>query len=292
MRRIYVNYRCSKNSFLFLAIAPVVSLCLFISSCAAPTVEGPPGICRGKANISEAIQVLRGRRENIKPVRAGGSMSIRWYDGEEKTHRENLNIDLRFYPPDRLYLGGRSILGEVVRLGANADQFWVLMKPKEISTYQWGARSHVEMCQGKQWMNPQNFFEALGVLSVDANWLLSAEGDFDVLTRTDSRGNVVEKIYVNCSSYLAQRIEYYGAEGQVVLVLELNDYTQPADAAPVPTRIKITHLETNTAADITLKNVKLFEPSPKQLAGLFTRPEPKGFEHIFELNENCEFIQQ
>ena len=292
MRGICVNYRCSKNFVLFLAIAPVASLCLFISSCAAPRVEGPPGICPGKKTVGQALEILQHRRENVKPVRAGGSMSIRWYDGQEKTHRENLNIDLRFYPPDRLYLGGRSILGEVVRLGANADQFWVLMRPKEISTYQWGARSHVEMCRGKQWMNPQNFFEALGVLSVDANWLLSAEGDFDVLTRTGSRSKVVEKIYVNCSSYLAQRIEYYGAEEQVVLILELNDYMQPADAAPVPTRISITHLETNTAAEVTLKNVKLFEPSPKQLAGLFTRPEPKGFEHVFELNENCEFIQQ
>jgi len=126
--------------------------------------------------------------------------------------------------------------------------------------------------------------------------------DWDVLARTGARGKVVEKVYVNCSDYLPERIEYYGAEGQLTIALELDEYIRLGNASPVPTRISITHSprlrrvaaghEMDTVADITLKNVKLFEPSPKQLAGLFARPEPKGFEHIFKLNDNCEFVEQ
>jgi hypothetical protein len=288
---IYVNYWCSKNSVLLLVIAPVVSLCVFISGCAVPVVEQAPGICADKS-IGEVIQILRRRRENVRPVRAGGNLHLRWYDVENKEHEENLNIDLRFCPPDRIYFRGNTILGETVKLGANADEFWILMKPKEISTYQWGARSHVETCRPRQWLNPQCIFEALGVLLVDTTWSVSGDDDLQALTRTGGKGDVVQKVYVGCGDYLARRIEYYNYEGGMALELELEAYRPVGDAAPVPTRINIAHYETNTVADITLKNVKLFEPSPKQLAGLFARPEPKGFEHVFKLNENCEFVEQ
>ncbi len=276
-----------------MAIVLTTTLCLFFAGCMAPRVdEYLPIVCPDKKTVGQALEILRHRRENVMPVRAGGNMSIQWPDSGNKPHQENLVVDLRFYPPGRIYFRGSTLLGEAVRLGANADQFWMLMKPKEISTYHWGKRSHIEMCMTKQWMNPQNFIEALGVVSVDGDWSLSNNGDFDVLTKTGHGRNVVKKIYLNCSDYLARKIEYYDPRGQVALTLELNKYTQSADAAPVPTRISITHHEANTVAEVTLKNVKLFRPTPKQLAGLFARPEPKGFEHVFELNEICEFVQQ
>jgi len=264
---------------------------VFFSGCAAPTVEKAPGICADKS-ISEIMQIFRRRRENVVPLRAGGSMRIRWYDSGKKVYRENLNVDLRFYPPDHIYFRGSTILGEAVRLGANADEFWILMRPDQISTYQWGVRSRAQTCSREQWLNPQNLLEALGMVSVDTAWSLSNQGDLDVLAGTGARGKVVEKVYVNCSDGLPEKIEYYGAEGQLTLALELDEYTRPGDASPVATRIRITHPETGAEADITLKNVKLFEPSPKQLAGLFARPEPKGFEHVFKLDENCDFIRQ
>ncbi|RKY10877.1 MAG: hypothetical protein DRP65_05780 [Planctomycetota bacterium] len=288
---ICVNYWCSKNSVSFFAIGPMVSLCVFISGCAAPPVEDAATICTDKS-IGQVVQIFRQRRENVRPLRAGGSMRLEWYDSEDKKHEENLNIDLRFCPPESIYFRGSSILGEVVRLGANAQQFWVMIKPKEISTYQWGPRSRVERCSGRQWLNPGNLFEALGMLWIDTGWSVSGDDDLQAMTKTSDRGNVVQKIYVGCNDYLARRIEYYDAEGQVALVLKLDGYRPVGDAAPVPTRINITHYETNIVADIVLKNVKLFEPSPKQLTGLFTRPEPAGFEHVFKLNENCEFVEQ
>jgi hypothetical protein len=286
-----VNYWRSKNSVLFLAIGPVVSLCVLISGCAAPRVEQAPVICADKS-VGQLVQVFQRHRENVRPLRAGGNLHLMWYDSEEKEHEENLNIDLRFCPPDRIYFRGNSILGEVVRSGANAEQFWIMMKPKEISTYQWGMRSHVETCHSKQWLNPRNLFEALGMLWVDAGWSVSGGGALQALTRASDRGDVIQKVYFGCSDYLARRIEYYDHEGRAAVVLEMDGYRSVGDAAPVPTRISITHYETNTVADITLKNVKLFEPSPKQLVGLFTRPEPKGFEHVFKLNENCGFVEQ
>ncbi|MHC5060301.1 MAG: hypothetical protein ACYTFK_04355 [Planctomycetota bacterium] len=277
-----------------LTIVLTATACLFFAGCAAPRVDEylPPAVCPDKKTVGQALEILQRRKEDVMPVRAGGNMTVQWPEGENKTHRENLVVDLRFYPPGRIYFRGNNVLGEAVRLGADNDQFWMLMKPKEISTYHWGKRRDIERCAGSRWMNPQNFIEALGVLSVDGDWSLSNQGDFDILTKSSPGRGIAKKIHLNCSDYLARRIEYYDDRGQVALTLELNDYTRPAGAAPVPTKINVTHHEADTVVEVTLKNIRLFEPSPKQLSGLFTRPESKGFENVFELNENCEFIRQ
>ena len=287
-----MNYWCSKNSVLLLAIAPVVSLCVFFAGCAAPPSVRPPVICPGKRTITEAIAALQRHRENIRPIKAGGDLRLEWYDNEKRPHQESMNINLRFYPPGRVYFRGDTLLGEAIRLGANAEEFWILMKPKEISTYKWGRRSQAEVCLQQHWLNPQNLFEALGMVSIDEGWSLSNQGDFDILTKTGPSGNRLKRIYVDCCDYVAGRIEYFDGNGKLAISLELDDYTQVGDGAAVPTRISITHYDTNTVVDITLKNVKLFEPSPKQLVGLFSRPEPKGFEYVLKLDDNCEFVEQ
>jgi len=248
-------------------------------------------ICPGKRTITEAIAALQRHRENIRPIKAGGDLRLEWYDNEKRPHQESMNINLRFYPPGRVYFRGDTILGEAIRLGANAEEFWILMKPKEISTYKWGRRSQAEICLQQHWLNPQNLFEALGMVSIDEGWSLSNQGDFDILTKTGPAGNRLKRIYVDFCDYMTKRIEYFGSDGQVVIALELDDYTQVGDGAAVPTRIGITHHDTNTVVNITLKNVKLFEPSPKQLVGLFSRPEPKGFEYVLKLDDNCEFVE-
>ncbi len=286
-----MNYWCFKNSAGLLAIALVVSLCVFLSGCAAPTVEKAPRICPDKS-IDQVLQVFKMRRQRARPLRAGGNLNILWYDSEEKARRENLTVDLRFCPPDRIYFRGNTVLGEAVRVGANSDEFWVLMKPDEISTYQWGRCSNIQKCPGRQWLSPGILLEALSAPWADSDWSISREGDSDVLTRTGEKGSPVQKIYFNCSNYLPEKIEYYDSAGQPALVLKLDKYTTVGDSAPLPAKINITHYETNTTADITLKNVKLFEPSPKQLKGLFARPETKGFESVFRLDQNCEFVEQ
>jgi hypothetical protein len=51
--------------------------------------------------------------------------------------------------------------------------------------------------------------------------------------------------------------------------------------------------EGGVSIDITLRNIKPFEPTQAQLKGdLFARPPTKGFENVYMLNDDCEFVQQ
>ena len=49
----------------------------------------------------------------------------------------------------------------------------------------------------------------------------------------------------------------------------------------------------STHIDLTLSNIKKFEPTEVQLTGkLFKRPEPKGFKNIYEFDESCQIDRQ
>ena len=90
-----------------------VSLVL-VSGC-TPGAKEPIEICLGKKTLHDAIVVLKSQRENIGPVRAGGNCRITWFDEKGKSHDENPTINIRFIPPDKLYLKG-DVLGSEVFL--------------------------------------------------------------------------------------------------------------------------------------------------------------------------------
>ncbi len=75
-----------------------------------------------------------------------------------------------------------------------------------------------------------------------------------------------------------------------------NDGTGELAGIVVPTRIAIVYLNMPNGGlltDMTLRDIKPFSPSEAQMKGkLFTRPDTKGFENIYELDKDCKFTKQ
>ncbi len=134
------------------------------------------------------------------------------------------------------------------------------------------------------------------MVNVGSDWALSTAGGLDVLTKLSDTGRDAKKVHINTCDYRPRKIEYFDTAGSLVVAVKLAGYTNLSDEVSVPASINITHYnsgEIDSVVDIKLRNVKLFEPTQKMLEGrLFKPPLSKGFEHIFELNENCEFIRQ
>ena len=110
----------------------------------------------------------------------------------------------------------------------------------------------------------------------------------------DSSAGVVKKIHISCCDYLVRRIEYF-SQGRVVTVTELGEYKKVSDDFLVPMMIRIVRPVGGGKRDsvrITLNSARAKPLSEKQRHFLFTRPAAKRFEHIYRLNENCEFIEQ
>ena len=270
----------------------LISLAVFfISGCSSTIVPGEMLSCPGFETDATAIAALNRHRENAIGLKAGGQMLLEYRDGSGKLRKENLGIALRFFPPDKLFFRGNILSQEVVRLGTNPDELWVQFKPAEISSYYWGRRPGADSCLDYQRLSPSNLIEAIGMVNVSDDAKLEKWGGLDVVTFSRGAGKS-KKIYIDRCDYLARRIEYLDEQGDIEAVTELDDY-QLVEKNFVPAKIGMIEFQKSTRVELTLSNIKKFEPTDAQLTGkLFKRPEPKGFKKVYKLDEDCQLDSQ
>lgn len=270
----------------------LISLALFfISGCSDAIVPPAMVSCPGVETDAEAIAALNRHRKNAIGLKAGGQMLLEYYDNKDKLRKENLGITLRFFPPDKLFFRGNILSLEIIRLGMNPDELWVQFKPAEISSYYWGKRPGADSCLEYQRLSPNNLVEAIGMVNVAPDAKLEKWGGLDMVTfsRPSSKS---KRIYIDRCDYLARRIEYLDAEGNIEAVTELDDY-QLIENNFVPAKIVMIEFEKSTHVELTLSNIKKFEPTQAQLTGkLFKRPSADGFKNVYKLDEDCRLDPQ
>lgn len=273
-------------------------LCLYLCYAAgmlilvgcAPEVRKPVEICPGRGSVAEAVSALQSHAQDIVPLKANGQCLFEYYvEGKRKPQKEKFSVKLLVNPPVEIYLQGDvTLVPKAMVLGSNEDEFWLSMRPKEISTYWWGKWSEQDSSEMLM-INPKTLLEALGIAAVDVqgNWSLSNEGAFDILTKRE-RGLVVKKIYVYSCDYLVRKIEYFDADGQVAGVAELDKYKQVLEGFFVPVGIKIIkraddNPEESLSITLDLKSIKATEITDKQQNVLFNRPQPRGIKRLIRI---------
>jgi hypothetical protein len=261
-----------------------------ILTVAGCTIEAPKPVevVPGRESVTEALSILKARSEKAVSLLARGRCIFKYYDPDsKKSKKEQLSVIVLMKPPVEIYLqGDATLVPKAIILGSNEREFWLSMRPKEISTYWWGVWSEGNFTEGLL-INPRTLFEALGFLETGAeeNWSLSKEGVFDVLTKQNS-GVVVQKIHIDKRGYLIGKIEYYDSKGRVLALAELKDYKEVSEGFFVPASIKITAYNQDSGAEllgITL-NLKSIKPKEftERLQRVFERPQPVNFKHIFK----------
>lgn len=260
--------------------------------CAPPVVRiEDTSLCKGKGSIEAAIAEIDARREKLSPLKAYGKTTISWYDEKQKKQSETCDTKILFYGPHKLLFYGSSLIGEAIWLGTNEEEFWLRLKPKEISSFFMGKRELAENCSNDNWINPEIILEALGVVNVDDTWQLSNVANQDIFTKAIG-SRLIKKVYVNACDYRIQRIEYFD-DGKIVLTTDLSEYNDSADGLSYPKEILIQGAGNDgLGIEVRLKTVKPYLPEDKELNGrLFKIPSSRGFDNIYELGEDCEFLE-
>jgi hypothetical protein len=270
---------------------------LIFAGC-APEIREPAEVFPGKESVAEALSVLKARSQNAVPLLAKGRCVLKYFDEDKKEHKESLPmVRVVVNPPVEIYLqGDATLVPKAIVLGSNEREFWLALKPKEISTYWWGHWSEQVSSEGLT-INPRTVLEAIGIveISVEDNWSLSNEGALDVLSRREG-GVVIKKIYISGRDYLVKKIEYFDSDGQAVAYTELGAYKEVSDGFFVPALIKIIAYGQSNGEDSLNINLDLKSIGPKEITeGMrnfyFNRPQPRGFEHIL-VNEGGKWIEQ
>lgn len=264
----------------------LVGLVLIVSGCAGE-LKLPQRVCAGKGDVAESLDSLRSGSENARPFRANGQCHLQ-YNVEGKRHNENFQVRLFSEPPAKIYLQGNVAFDpKGVILGSNEDEFWLAIKPKEISGYWWGRWAEQDGFF-KLVLSPKTLLEAFGVIEIgdEGNWSLVNESIFDILTKRDEQGRVVKKIYVYSCDYRVRKIEYFNTDGRATVVAELGGYKEVGEGFFVPCVIKITTLGEDDKRDlvkITLGSVKAASFTEKQRSLIFVLPKTRGYKNIYRI---------
>ena len=259
---------------------------LILSGC-APELKHPTRVCPGKQSASQSLDSLRLTSESVLPLKATGRCVARFYV-ENKEHHESFPVTLWVNPPAQIRLHGDVFLNpRGIVLGSNEREFWLAIKPKEISTYHWGLWSEQNSSQSII-INPKILLEALGIVppGSDETWSLSNEGVFDVLTKRNDQGRIVKKVYIYNCDYRVFKIEYFNVDGEVMAIAELYKYKEMSEGFFVPRVIKIITYTQDGREDsviITLKSVKPYKFDKKKQDVYFNPRKPKGFKHIYRI---------
>jgi hypothetical protein len=267
-------------------ITATAAAILILSGC-APELRHPKRICPGKQSLAQSLDSLRSNSDNIVPLNATGRCRARFYI-EDKKYKESFPVKLWVNPPAQIRLHGDLFLNpRGIVLGSNEREFWLAIKPKEISTYQWGLWSEQNSSE-RLIINPKTLLEALGIAAVgsDETWSLSNEGAFDVLTQRNDQGGIIKKVYIYSCDYRVSKIEYFNADGEPVVVAELYKHKEMSKGFFVPRAIKITTYAEAGREDsviITLKSVTPDKFDEKKQDVYFNRRKPRGFKHVYKI---------
>ncbi len=271
---------------------------LIFAGC-APKIREPVEVVPGKESVAEALSVLKARSQKAVPLLAKGRCVLKYFDEDKKERKESLPmVRVVVNPPVEIYLqGDATLVPKAIVLGSNEREFWLALRPKEISTYWWGQWSEQVSSEGLT-INPRTVLEAIGVVEIKAeeNWSLSNEGAFDVLTRRE-REVVIKKIYISGRDYLVKKIEYFDSNGQAMAYTELGNYKEVSEGFFVPALIKLIAYGQNNDGDSFSIELDIKSIGPKEITeGMqnfyFNRREPRGFEHEYRIIEGKWIEQQ
>ncbi|UCG58153.1 MAG: hypothetical protein JSU70_01345 [Phycisphaerales bacterium] len=256
-------------------------------------VREPLQICPGADSVAQALSSLNAGSKNAGSFKANGQCRVGYLDEAGEPQTQNFPVRLWMDPPTQMYLQGDIFLmpGGIV-LGSNSDEFWLLLKPKEISSYFWGDWAQAGYFD-ELMINPRMVTEAMGVAAVGsgavdsmADWSLSNQGPFDVLAEHNHEGRVVKKVYVYCCDYTVRKIEYFDPQGEIAVVTELDRYKQIAESFYVPMSVRITERpgdDSGNSAKITLRSAKAATFSDKLRNFVFKRPKRRGLKNGYEI---------
>jgi len=271
-------------------IIPYISAAILILAGCESQIHQPINICPGKDSVADALAALKSQSQNVVPLRANGQCRLEYHvEGKKKQQRENFNMKLWANPPVEIYLqGDKALVPKAIILGSNEREFWLSIRPKEISTHWWGNWSEQDLSEGLV-IDPRTLLESLGIGEVETqqDWSLSNEGTYDIILKRQ-QGVVIKKIYVHSCDYRVRRIEFFNRDGHVVAGAELDKYKEVSDGFFIPSLIKVTTYaqdtgESSFSITLELKSIKPATITEPRRNVLFKLPKPRGFTNVYRI---------
>lgn len=266
----------------------VLSLILVICVGCGRLIQRGGKICPGAGSAGELLTALAEQTDKAKAFRVSGGR-CKWEERRADGKRESESFRFRLWvnPPAEVYFQGETAFDvRGIALGTNAEEYWVAIRPKEVSSYWWGRWSE-RSGFGDLKISPGILLEALGVIEIDSEGKLelAREKGFDELTAGEVGGWSRKLRIFNCSGRISE-IAYLDAGGETAAIVKLDKYTKVSEGFFIPRKIDIVNYgdgDTIDSFSLAIGSVKVCRFNEMQKEEMFKRPEPRGFEHVFRV---------
>jgi hypothetical protein len=265
---------------------------LFAFAGCVQQIARPVPVCPGKQSAEEALSTLNVRAEKAVSFRGNGQCLLKYTSENHKRVAQNFPVQVWVNPPHEIYLQGNvAVDGRAVVMGSNEDEFWLAIRPQEISSFYWGRWGEAGLIDELP-VSPQIVLEAIGLVALNthgdeqATWTLSGGGAYDVLTSRTGEGRVIKRIHIYNCDYLIRQIEYFDNEGDVLSVVKMGEYEKIAEECFVPKKIEITRRTGGSSGDlikISFNSVWPAKFNDKVRQRIFIPPLRAGFKHVYKL---------
>ncbi len=286
---MHTFYRIGVHSTPYLFYA----LTIFILSGCGDKIIKPLKVCPGKANVTESLAALQAQNQNMIPLYTNkGNFNLEIYENEkiQKHHFQIRHFLLK--PPSEIFLQAKTgIIDKALIGGLNAENFWLHVDP--INSYVWGKWSDQDQDAGI-FINPKTIPEALGIAEIDpdANWTLTNEGPYDILTKKEN-GMINKKLYIYCCDYRVKKIEYFDKYGEAIVLAKLDNYTEVSPGFFIPFSIEINLLTEEIEKTFNLEiGLETLDPATESRANYkIVRPKTPSVDHVYQIIDGELFEQ-
>ena len=238
--------------------------------------EGQKRNCPPMKTAEEVSAVLKGYSTGLRPLKASGNCKISYTNEKGETFAQGFPVRIWYLNNQKYCLYGDIMFdAKGMSFAVNDGEFWVYAKQFGIYT-----TGKVDETGDNYIYGPAAFLDFLRPFSAGCRkvYIAKAEDEFDILMCRDDENCGTKKIYMDRCSRKVKKIEYLNCPGNLVLVVEADEYKKVTGAKHLsfPHKLSYKYFKGRECTDqrqIKLESVKLWDAETKQVEALFTPPE-------------------
>ena len=244
---------------------------IFLTGCGGQKRNCPPIKTR-----EEVSAVLKGYSAGLKPLKASGNCKISYTNENGETFAQGFPVRIWYLNNKKYCLYGDVMFdAKGTSFAVNNGEYWVYAKPFGVYT-----TGKVDETGDNYLYGPAAFLDFLQPFITGCRkvYTAEAEDEFDILMCRDDENCGTKKIYLDRCNKKVRKIEYLNCPGNLVLVIEADEYKKVEGAKGLlfPRKLSYKYFKGGQCTDarqIKLDNVKLWDAEPKQVEALFTPPD-------------------
>ena len=233
-------------------------------------------VCPPITTMQEAATVLQEYSAGLKPLKATGNCTISYTNEKGERFAQSFPVRIWFENKNKFCLYGDVMFDpRAISFVVTGDKYWTYAKPFGIYV-----NGQVDMVSEDYFSNPTVLVDFLEPLGDDCGnvYMAKAEKNFNVVMCRDKEFCKTKKIFMERCSRLVKKIEYFNCAGNVMLVVEADDYRSIAGGGRVLFPHKLVYKyaqgqKNNNTMQIKLDSVRSWQSTTEQLKALFTPPD-------------------